>query len=95
MCRNIKTLFNFYPPATEDEIYAAALQYVRKVSGSTKPSAANAAAFEQAVAEVAEATQRLLASLTTNATPRDREIEAEKARIRSANRFAPTQTNSE
>ena len=87
MCRNIKTLHNFEPPATEDEVNAAALQYVRKVSGSTKPSKANEAAFAQAVAEVAIATNRLLAQLVTTAPPRDREIEAARARARAEQRF--------
>jgi len=87
MCRNIKTLHNFEPPATGDEVNAAALQYVRKVSGSTKPSRANEAAFAQAVAEVAAATNRLLAQLVTTAPPRDREIEAARARARAEQRF--------
>jgi hypothetical protein len=87
MCRNIKTLHNFEPPATRDEVSAAALQYVRKVSGSTKPSKANAMAFARAVDEVAAATNRLLAALVTSAPPRDREVEAVKARARSAERF--------
>jgi hypothetical protein len=87
MCRNIKTLANFDPPATEDEIRAAALQFVRKVSGSTKPSQANEATFEQAVEDVAGAATRLLSSLTTTAAPRNREVEAEKARERSRQRF--------
>lgn len=82
MCRNIRILYNFDPPASEDEVRAAALQYVRKVSGSTKPSRANAAAFEQAVDDVAAATARLLRELTTTAPPRNREVEAEKARAR-------------
>jgi hypothetical protein len=82
MCRNIKTLFNFEPPATDDEIRDSALQYVRKLSGSTKPSAANANAFDLAVEEVTRATQTLMASLVTNVPPKDRAIEAEKARIR-------------
>jgi hypothetical protein len=86
MCRNIKTLHNFEPPATEDEVHAAALQYVRKVSGSTKPSRANAEAFEMAVEEVTAASLRLLASLTTTAPPRNRAVEAEKARARGAER---------
>jgi hypothetical protein len=90
MCRNIKPLFNFYPPATDDEIRAAALQFVRKVSGTTKPSQANQAAFDQAVDEVALAVQKLLNSLVTNASPRTREDEAAKARIRSAKRFGGT-----
>jgi hypothetical protein len=88
MCRNIKTLFNFEPPATEEEIRAASLQFVRKLSGFSKPSQANAAAFALAVDEVAGVAQRLLASLETTAQPRDREIEAQKARERSALRFA-------
>jgi hypothetical protein len=87
MCRNIKTLFNFEPPATEDEINASALQFVRKLSGFNKPSHANAEAFDQAVAEVAAAARRLLTSLHTQAPARDREIEAEKARERSRLRF--------
>ena len=88
MCRNIKILYNFSPPTTEDEIDAAALQFVRKVSGMTKPSKANEAAFELAVAEVTATSKRLLASLVTNAPPRDREVEAAKARARAAARFA-------
>ena len=88
MCRNIRTLYNFKPPATDDEIVAAALQYVRKVSGYSKPSQANAPAFEQAVEEIAAATSRLLDNLVTNAAPKNREIEAAKARERSARRFA-------
>jgi hypothetical protein len=87
MCRNIKTLFNFEPPATEDEIRASALQFVRKLSGFGRPSQANEAAFNLAVAEVSDAARRLLASLQTNAPPRDREIELEKARERSRLRF--------
>ena len=87
MCRNIKTLFNFDPPATDEEIRASALQYVRKLSGSTKPSAANAQAFDRAVEEVTQATTRLMASLVTSAPPKNREAEAEKARRRSAQRF--------
>jgi hypothetical protein len=87
MCRNIRTLHNFEPPATRDEVNAAALQYVRKVSGSTKPSQANEAAFARAVAEVAAATNRLLAELVTSAPPRDREVEAAKARARAEKRF--------
>lgn len=82
MCRNIRVLYNFAPPASADEVRAAALQYVRKVSGSTKPSRANEAAFEQAIDAVAEATARLLGELTTAAAPRDREVEAQKARER-------------
>ena len=88
MCRNIRTLHNFQPPATEDEVRAAALQYVRKISGSTKPSQANAAAFERAVEAVATATHQLLDELVTSAPPKDREVEAAKARERSAKRFA-------
>jgi hypothetical protein len=88
MCRSIKTLFNFEPPATEDEIRASALQFVRKLSGFNKPSQANAAAFERAVDEVSEAAHRLLASLHTSAPTRDREVEAEKARARARERFA-------
>ena len=87
MCRNIKPLFNFAPPATDDEIYGAALQYVRKVSGFTKPAQANQAAFEQAVNEIAASTRALLATLQTNAAPRDRDTEAAKAKARSAARF--------
>ncbi len=88
MCRNIRTLHNFEPPASEDEVHAAALQYVRKISGSTKPSQANAAAFDEAVAAVTAASRELLASLVTTAPPKDRDIEAEKARERSRKRFA-------
>lgn len=88
MCRNIKTLHNFEPPATSDEVQAAAVQYVRKISGSTKPSHANQEAFDLAVAEVAAATDKLLASLTTHAPPKDREVEAAKAKARSELRFA-------
>jgi hypothetical protein len=87
MCRNIHTLFNFEPPATEHEVRAAAEQYVRKVSGFTKPSKANEDAFARAVDEVAEATRRLLGELVTNAAPRDREVEAERARERAKQRF--------
>ncbi len=87
MCRNIKTLFNFAPPATEDEIRASALQFVRKLSGFTKPSRANQEVFDRAVDEVAGSARRLLDALVTNATPRDREEEAAKARERSAVRF--------
>ncbi|MGY1722818.1 DUF2277 domain-containing protein [Blastococcus sp. SYSU DS0533] len=87
MCRNIRPLANFAPPAAEDEIHAAALQYVRKISGTAKPSRANAEAFEQAVAEVAAASARLLDSLVTAAPPKDREVEAAKARARSAARY--------
>jgi len=88
MCRNIHTLFNFEPPATEDEVRDASLQYVRKISGFTKPSRANAEAFERAVDEVAEATARLVDSLVTSAAPKDREVEAERARARAAKRYA-------
>jgi hypothetical protein len=88
MCRNIRTLHNFDPPATPEEVQAAAVQYVRKVSGSTRPSQANQAAFDRAVREVAEATQRLLDGLTTAAAPRNREIEAAKARERAAARYS-------
>jgi hypothetical protein len=87
MCRNIKTLHNFQPPATDDEIRSAALQYVRKVSGSTKPSKANEAAFARAVDEVAHVTRHLLAELVTSAPPRDREVEAARARARAEKRF--------
>jgi hypothetical protein len=87
MCRNIRQLHNFEPPATTDEVRAAALQYVRKVSGSTRPSAANQAAFDEAVAEVAQATQHLLDHLTTSAPPKDREVEATKARARAQARY--------
>jgi hypothetical protein len=88
MCRNIRTLHNFEPPATEEEVRDAALQYVRKISGSNKPSKANTEAFESAVDEVTEATSRLLAALTTNAPPKDREVEAAKRRARAEARFA-------
>ena len=94
MCRNIRTLYNIAPPATDDEVRAAALQYVRKISGYTKPSRANAAAFEDAVEEIARVSTRLLASLETAAAPRDREVEAAKARERSARRFARQDTSS-
>jgi hypothetical protein len=87
MCRNIKTLFNFDPPAGDDEIRAASLQFVRKLSGYNAPSKANEAAFAQAVDEVAEAAGRLLSALATTAPPRDRETEAEKAKARAAERF--------
>ncbi len=87
MCRNIRTLFNFEPPATEDEIRASALQFVRKLSGYTHPSQANVAAFNQAVDEVSAAARRLLTLLETNSPPRDREIEAQKARERARVRF--------
>ena len=87
MCRNIKTLHNFMPPATEDEVRASALQFVRKLSGFTKPSKANEEAFHRAVEDVTRVAQELLRSLTTQAPPRDREVEAAKARARSAIRF--------
>ena len=87
MCRNIRPLANFEPPVTSEEVQAAALQYVRKISGTTRPSRANAAAFERAVAEVAAASARLLDDLVTTAPPRDREIEAAKARERAAARY--------
>ena len=87
MCRNIKTLFNFEPPTTTDEVRAAAEQYVRKVSGMQKPSRANEKAFAHAIDEVAATTERLLARLVTSAAPRDREIEAERRRARAATRF--------
>ena len=90
MCRNIKTLYNFDPPATEDEIRASSVQFVRKLSGFTRPSKANEAAFERAVEKVAEAARELLASLVTNAPARDRESEAAKARARSLARFHST-----
>lgn len=88
MCRNIKTLANFEPPATHDEVHASALQFVRKLSGSTKPSRANEEAFNRAVEEVTVAAHKLINSLTTNAPPRNREVEAAKARERSLKRFA-------
>jgi hypothetical protein len=88
MCRNIKTLFNFEPPATDAEIRAASLQFVRKLSGYNTPSKANEAAFVRAIDEVADAAMRLLVSLETTAPPRDRDVEAAKARLRSAERFA-------
>ncbi|HLQ66919.1 MAG TPA: DUF2277 domain-containing protein [Candidatus Limnocylindrales bacterium] len=87
MCRNIKTLFNFDPPATDEEVRAASLQFVRKLSGFTKPSKANEAAFQRAIDEVAAVARKLLDSLMTNAEPRDREVEAERARARAAERF--------
>jgi hypothetical protein len=88
MCRNIHTLYNYEPPATNEEIHDASLQYVRKVSGFTKPSQANEAAFARAVDEIAGATTRLLEQLVTSAAPKDREVEAERARARAAKRFA-------
>ncbi len=93
MCRAIKTLHNFKPPATEAEIHASSLQFVRKLSGFTKPSKANEAAFNHAVEHVAEAARELLRSLVTNAPPRDREVEAAKARARSADRFSETRVS--
>ena len=87
MCRNIRPLNNFEPPATGDEVYAAALQYVRKVAGTTKPSSANQAAFDRAVAEVAHITEHLLADLVTTAPPKNREVEAEKARAKARLRY--------
>jgi hypothetical protein len=88
MCRNIRPLHNFEPPATQDEVRAAALQYVRKISGFTKPSQANAEAFDRAVDAVAAVSERLLDELVTAAPPKDREVEAAKARARSAHRYA-------
>lgn len=88
MCRNIRTLHNFAPPATREEISAAALQYVRKISGSTKPSAVNAEAFDRAVAAITLASERLLDELTTTAPPKDREVEAAKAKARAAVRYS-------
>jgi hypothetical protein len=88
MCRNIRTLYNYDPPATDEEIRSAALQYVRKISGFNRPSQANQAAFEAAVEAVAQASSQLLSRLTTHAAPRDREVEAAKARARAAQRFA-------
>ncbi len=88
MCRNIHTLFNFEPPPTDDEVRDAALQYVRKISGFTKPSRANEEAFARAVDEVADASKRLIGELVTSAAPKDRELEAERARARAAKRFA-------
>ena len=87
MCRNIRILYNFSPPTTDDEVQAAAVQFVRKVSGMTKPSQANEAAFQRAIEDVAAVTTRLLGELVTTAPPRDREVEAEKRRARSAARF--------
>jgi len=90
MCRNIRTLHNFKPPATDEEIRASALQFVRKLSGSTRPSKANEAAFNRAIDRVAQAARELLDSLVTSAPPRDREVEAARARARAATRFRPT-----
>jgi hypothetical protein len=87
MCRNIRNLHNFEPPASEDEIHASALQYVRKISGFTRPSQANAEVFERAVEQVTEISRALLAELTTNAPPKDREVEAAKAKARAAERY--------
>jgi hypothetical protein len=92
MCRNIRILYNFEPPTSEDEVRAAALQYVRKVSGMTRPSQANADVFEQAIEAVAAATEELLAGLVTTAVPRDREVEAAKRKARSAERYGRTAT---
>ncbi len=92
MCRNIHTLHNFEPAADREEVFAAALQYVRKISGSTKPSKANAEAFDRAVNEIAHVTQHLLEDLIATVPPKDREVEAEKAKARSAKRFAPAAT---
>ena len=89
MCRNIKTLHNFEPPATDDEVRASSLQFVRKLSGFARPSKANEHAFNLAVDQVTQAARTLLNSLTTNGPPRDREVEAQKAKARSANRFRP------
>ena len=88
MCRSIRTLFNFAPPATDDEVHAAALQFVRKLSGYTRPAKVNEAAFERAVGEVAAAARRLLESMETTSPPRDRDVEAEKAKARARARFA-------
>ena len=95
MCRNIKTLFNFDPPATDEEIREAALQFVRKLSGFNKPSKANEVAFNRAVEEVGTAARNLLDSLVTNVEPRDREVEAERARARAANRFGTEKNEGE
>ncbi|RFB14803.1 DUF2277 domain-containing protein [Bacillus sp. HNG] len=89
MCRNIRTLFNFDPPATDEEIHAASLQYVKKITGFNKPSKMNEEAFNQAISEIALVTRNLLNALETSAEPRNREVEAERARIRSAKRFGP------
>jgi hypothetical protein len=94
MCRNIKTLHNYQPPATEQEVHASALQFVRKLSGFTQPSKANQPAFERAVEQVTAAARELLDALVTNAPPRDRDIESAKARARSANRFRPSEAPS-
>jgi hypothetical protein len=92
MCRNIRTLHNFQPPATDDEVRAAALQFVRKLCGFTRPAKANQAAFDRAVDQMSEAARELLEALVTNAPPRDREVEARKARARSADRFRSAAT---
>ncbi|HSS50773.1 MAG TPA: DUF2277 domain-containing protein [Thermoanaerobaculia bacterium] len=92
MCRNIKPLFNFEPPVTDGEIRNASLQFVRKISGFTKPSKANEEAFDRAVEQISEAAHTLLASLVTNGTPRNREVEAAKARVKAARRYAPSDT---
>lgn len=92
MCRNIRPLYNFDPPATEEEIRAAALQYVRKISGFTQPSLANEAVFQAAVEEIAQTSARLISSLETNAAPKDRNVEATKARARSSRRFGARTT---
>jgi hypothetical protein len=94
MCRNIKTLHNFKPPATDEEIHASSLQFVRKLSGFTRPSQANQRAFDRAVEQVAQAAHELLASLVTNAPPRDRDVEAAKARARAADRFRSSDAGS-
>jgi hypothetical protein len=94
MCRNIKTLHNFKPPATDEEIHASALQFVRKLSGFARPSKANEPAFNRAVEQVAQAAHQLLDALVTNAPPRDRDVEATKARARSADRFRSSDTGS-
>jgi len=93
MCRNIKTLHNFKPPATEDEIHASSLQFVRKLSGFARPSKANQPAFDRAVEQVAAAARELLQSLVTNAPPRDREVEASRARARTADRFRSSEAS--
>ena len=92
MCRNIKTLYNFAPPATDEEIHASSLQFVRKLSGFTRPSKANQLAFDRAVDKVSQAARELVDSLVTNAPPRDREVEARKAKARSAERFGSAET---
>ena len=92
MCRNIKTLYNFAPPATDEEIHASSLQFVRKLSGFTRPSKANQLAFDRAVDKVSQAARELVDSLVTNAPPRDREVEARKTKARSAERFGSAET---